>query len=229
MRSFVTCPTFLYSLVLLSMLRFLPFSEDQGDDDVFETPAPEPSNSGGSGPSTNENFHPPSSMANGSNIPCNFLTSHGPFGNHADNDPSSDGEKGTKSQFVVGNVAVSHTTILPKIGQLEANPTKTRRTQSCSAIEASTKDPQSPQAKKEGTKIRRPMNAFMIFSKRHRALVHQKHPNQDNRTVSKILGEWWYALGPDEKGKYHDLATEVKEAHFKVSFLFLILLLICLV
>ena len=46
-------------------------------------------------------------------------------------------------------------------------------------------------------KIRRPMNAFMIFSKRHRPLVHQKHPNQDNRTVSKILGEWWYALGPE--------------------------------
>lgn len=59
------------------------------------------------------------------------------------------------------------------------------------------------------------MNAFMIFSKRHRALVHQRHPNQDNRTVSKILGEWWYALGPEEKQKYHDLASEVKEAHFK--------------
>ena len=39
-------------------------------------------------------------------------------------------------------------------------------------------------------KIRRPMNAFMIFSKRHRPLVHQQNPNQDNRTVSKILG--WY-------------------------------------
>lgn len=59
------------------------------------------------------------------------------------------------------------------------------------------------------------MNAFMIFSKRHRALVHQKHPNQDNRTVSKILGEWWYALTTDQKQKYHELATEVKEAHFK--------------
>lgn len=59
------------------------------------------------------------------------------------------------------------------------------------------------------------MNAFMIFSKRHRAVVHQRHPNQDNRTVSKILGEWWYALGPEEKQKYHDLASEVKEAHFK--------------
>ena len=64
-------------------------------------------------------------------------------------------------------------------------------------------------------KIRRPMNAFMIFSKRHRPLVHQKHPNQDNRTVSKILGEWWYALGPEEKQKYHDLAHQVKEAHFR--------------
>ena len=64
-------------------------------------------------------------------------------------------------------------------------------------------------------KIRRPMNAFMIFSKRHRPLVHQKHPNQDNRTVSKILGEWWYALGQDEKQKYHELAYQVKEAHFK--------------
>lgn len=63
------------------------------------------------------------------------------------------------------------------------------------------------------------MNAFMIFSKRHRALVHQQHPNQDNRTVSKILGEWWYALKSDEKMKYHELASEVKEAHFKVSLL----------
>ena len=63
--------------------------------------------------------------------------------------------------------------------------------------------------------IRRPMNAFMIFSKRHRALVHQRHPNSDNRTVSKILGEWWYSLGHEEKQKYHDLAFQVKEAHFK--------------
>lgn len=68
---------------------------------------------------------------------------------------------------------------------------------------------------KLGEHVRRPMNAFMIFSKRHRAMVHQRHPNQDNRTVSKILGEWWYALGANEKRKYHDLALKVKEAHFK--------------
>jgi capicua transcriptional repressor len=60
------------------------------------------------------------------------------------------------------------------------------------------------------------MNAFMIFSKRHRALVHQRHPNQDNRTVSKILGEWWYALGPEEKMQYHELASEVN-SKFEMS------------
>ncbi|RVE66778.1 hypothetical protein OJAV_G00110750 [Oryzias javanicus] len=84
-----------------------------------------------------------------------------------------------------------------------------RRTQSLSAL------PKDADKKREKDHIRRPMNAFMIFSKRHRALVHQRHPNQDNRTVSKILGEWWYALGPNEKQQYHDLAFKVKEAHFK--------------
>jgi hypothetical protein len=75
------------------------------------------------------------------------------------------------------------------------------------------------------------MNAFMIFSKKHRPLVHQRHPNQDNRTVSRILGEWWYALGPDGKQEYHNIAMQVgiffifflknnlelqvKDAHFK--------------
>ncbi|MEQ2294110.1 hypothetical protein AMECASPLE_000493 [Ameca splendens] len=84
-----------------------------------------------------------------------------------------------------------------------------RRTQSLSAL------PKDGDRKREKDHIRRPMNAFMIFSKRHRALVHQRNPNQDNRTVSKILGEWWYALGPNEKQKYHDLAFQVKEAHFR--------------
>uniref|UniRef100_A0AAY5JZA7 Protein capicua homolog n=1 Tax=Esox lucius TaxID=8010 RepID=A0AAY5JZA7_ESOLU len=95
---------------------------------------------------------------------------------------------------------------------ISVTPVK-RRTQSLSALPKDG-DKISP-GKREKDHIRRPMNAFMIFSKRHRALVHQRHPNQDNRTVSKILGEWWYALGPKEKQKYHDLAFQVKEAHFK--------------
>ncbi|PIO75594.1 HMG box [Teladorsagia circumcincta] len=65
--------------------------------------------------------------------------------------------------------------------------------------------------------IRRPMNAFMIFSKRHRPMAHSKYPNRDNRTVSKILGEWWYALGADEKQQYHKLATQSFEFDMKAA------------
>uniref|UniRef100_A0AC35TII3 HMG box domain-containing protein n=1 Tax=Rhabditophanes sp. KR3021 TaxID=114890 RepID=A0AC35TII3_9BILA len=67
----------------------------------------------------------------------------------------------------------------------------------------------------KGNPIRRPMNAFMIFSKVHRPLVHETFPNRDNRTVSKILGEWWYSLDNNEKKKYQSIASQLKEAHFK--------------
>ncbi|RXM96806.1 Protein capicua-like [Acipenser ruthenus] len=69
---------------------------------------------------------------------------------------------------------------------LSVPPVK-RRTQSLSALPKDRdcdKDGRSP-GKREKDHIRRPMNAFMIFSKRHRALVHQRHPNQDNRTVKE--------------------------------------------
>ena len=36
---------------------------------------------------------------------------------------------------------------------------------------------------------RRPMNAFLLFCKRHRAIVKEKHPHLENRLISKILGK----------------------------------------
>ncbi|XP_047738209.1 uncharacterized protein LOC108674309 isoform X2 [Hyalella azteca] len=89
-----------------------------------------------------------------------------------------------------------------------------RRSQSLSGVFPK-EEPKSPRKGKVVDHIRRPMNAFMIFSKRHRPLVHHRYPNQDNRTVSKILGEWWYDLKPEEKQKYQSLATEIKEHHYK--------------
>lgn len=65
-------------------------------------------------------------------------------------------------------------------------------------------------------KVRRPMNAFMLFAKRHRCVVREHYPNFDNRTISKILSEWWYALLPDCKQKYKDLAEEIKAEHYRV-------------
>lgn len=65
------------------------------------------------------------------------------------------------------------------------------------------------------------MNAFMLFSKKHRQLVHQKNPNQDNRTVSKMLGEMWYSVGPEEQQKYRKLADEVCLFEFTLDLNFL--------
>ena len=67
-----------------------------------------------------------------------------------------------------------------------------RRTQSCSALQDKTLKKEKSienglkKSKDGASHIRRPMNAFMIFSKRHRPIVHQKYPNSDNRTVSKV-------------------------------------------
>jgi len=61
------------------------------------------------------------------------------------------------------------------------------------------------------TAHRRPMNAFLLFCKRHRAIVKEKHPHLENRLISKILGEWWTSLDPAEKAKFNNLASEYKE------------------
>ena len=41
----------------------------------------------------------------------------------------------------------------------------------------------------------------------------EKYPNLENRNITKILGEWWTSLGPDEKNAFNNLAAELKEHH----------------
>ncbi|GJQ77460.1 putative high mobility group protein [Trypoxylus dichotomus] len=61
---------------------------------------------------------------------------------------------------------------------------------------------------------RRPMNAFLIFCKKHRPIVRKKFPNLENRGVTRILGEWWALLDDSDKNPYKDLAKEYKDAFF---------------
>ncbi|XP_055929269.1 HMG box transcription factor BBX-like isoform X2 [Argiope bruennichi] len=63
--------------------------------------------------------------------------------------------------------------------------------------------------------VRRPMNAFFIFCKRHRDIVREKYPYLENRCITKILGEWWANLEPSEKASYTALAKQYKEAFMK--------------
>lgn len=165
-----------------------------------------------------------SSSSSSGSVPANSVLTNSNGNNNdafANNGSENGGSNAGSNQLIVGNVMIQSSPIVMK-SAAESIAAAKRRTQSCSAAlqqggngPPSAKEPQSPATKQKEPKIRRPMNAFMIFSKRHRAMVHQKHPNQDNRTVSKILGEWWYALKPEEKNRYHELASEVKEAHFR--------------
>lgn len=58
---------------------------------------------------------------------------------------------------------------------------------------------------------RRPMNAFLIFCKKHRPIVRQKFPSLENRGVTRILGEWWAQLDVEDKNPYTTLAKEVRK------------------
>ncbi len=54
----------------------------------------------------------------------------------------------------------------------------------------------------------------ILFSiSEHRSIVKEKYPNLENRNITKILGEWWTSLGPDEKNAFNNLAAELKEHH----------------
>lgn len=64
---------------------------------------------------------------------------------------------------------------------------------------------------------RRPMNAFLIFCKRHRAQVREKYPHLENRQVTKILGEWWADLPAQQKTSYTELARQYKEAFLRAN------------
>lgn len=61
---------------------------------------------------------------------------------------------------------------------------------------------------------RRPMNAFLIFCKRHRTIVRDRHPNLENRSITKILGDWWANLDKEQKSNYTNLAKQYKDAFF---------------
>lgn len=48
-------------------------------------------------------------------------------------------------------------------------------------------------------------------------MVRQKYPHLENRSITKILGEWWAALDGEQKQKYTELARQYKEAFMKAN------------
>ncbi|XP_073507179.1 transcription factor SOX-15-like [Phyllobates terribilis] len=61
--------------------------------------------------------------------------------------------------------------------------------------------------------VKRPMNAFMVWSSEERKRVSALHPKMHNSEISRRLGEVWRALGEEERRPYREQAKRLRERH----------------
>jgi hypothetical protein len=64
--------------------------------------------------------------------------------------------------------------------------------------------------KKNGNKIKRPLNAFMVWSKLQRRRIMDKDPTMHHSLISKQLGAGWKSLSEDERLPYYDEARRLR-------------------
>ena len=68
--------------------------------------------------------------------------------------------------------------------------------------------------------IKRPMNAFMAWSKKERRKMVEEGTNLNNSVMSRILGERWKQLSEEEKKTWKVTAEKLKKEHAKVRRIF---------
>ncbi|XP_055354331.1 protein pangolin, isoforms A/H/I/S-like, partial [Paramacrobiotus metropolitanus] len=65
----------------------------------------------------------------------------------------------------------------------------------------------------KGNRIKKPLNAFMLYMKEQRAQVRTEHMLTDSAAINQILGKKWHSLDGAEKSKYYAMAEKERETH----------------
>ncbi|KAI0990259.1 hypothetical protein GJ496_000500 [Pomphorhynchus laevis] len=64
-------------------------------------------------------------------------------------------------------------------------------------------------------RVKRPMNAFMVWSKSMRREITQKDPKLHNSEISKQLGEMWRNMSDEDKQPYIEEAKILRSEHMR--------------